>query len=262
MFKEDEKTVFPKKLTQKERMHVQGKSNSPAERKTKTTGKRTGGRPTSRLQTSGLSLQAEIPVGTPQANETATPSSDKHEEDDQSSDSSEDITPSPKRQNKNQTPPTNAPEPLRKSTRNRQSALSHAFGNPVPINAIEDKQNEETKQSIRFKIDSPPARQENAYPSLKSLIQELGFTETTPQFKACIKLIEAISPKSKINQTEIVDLISPPNEDEPTDTNNDILFINTKICPEGGEDDDQNDDEEEHENQGEKTAKQNTQPEK
>ena len=209
-----------------------------------------------------MSLHAEIPVGTSQVNETATPSSDKPEEADQSSDSSEDIAPSQKRQNKKQTPPTNAPEPLRKSTRNRQSALSHAFGNPVPINAIEDQQNEETKQSIRFQIDSPPARQENAYPSLTSLIQEMGFTETTPQFKACIKLIETISPKSKINQTEVVDLISPPNEDEPTDTNNDILFIKTKSCPEGGVDDAQNDDEKEHESQGEETAKQNTQPEK
>ena len=209
-----------------------------------------------------MSLPAEIPVGTSQANETATPSSDKHQEVDQPSDSSEDIAPSPNRQNKKQTPPLNAPKPLRKSTRNHHSALSHAFGNPVPINAIEDKKNEETKQPIRFQIDSPPVRQENAYPSLKCLIQEMGFTEKTPQFKACIKLIEAISPKSKTNQTEVVDLISPPIENEPTDTNNDILFINTKICQEGGVENDKNDDEEEHESQGEETAKQNTQTEK
>ena len=45
MFKEDEKTGLPKKLTQKERMHVLGKSDSPAERKTKATGKQDGGDP-------------------------------------------------------------------------------------------------------------------------------------------------------------------------------------------------------------------------
>ena len=183
MFREDKKTGLPKKLTQKERKPVQGKSDSPAKRKTKATGKRTDGRPTRKLQTSGMSLQVEIPGGNSQANETATPSFDKHEEDDQSSDSSEDIDPSPKRQNKKQTHPTNAPEPLRKATRNGKSALSHAFGNPVPINAIEDKKNEETKQPSRFQIDSPPDRQENAYPSLKSLIQEIALLKKLPNSK-------------------------------------------------------------------------------
>ena len=100
MFKEDEKTGLPKKLTQKERMLIQGKSNSPAKRKTNATGKRTGGRPTRKLQTSGMSLQGEIPVGISQSNnsipQTATPNTDKHEEDNQSSNSSEDIAPSPK----------------------------------------------------------------------------------------------------------------------------------------------------------------------
>ena len=47
-----------------------------------------------------MSLQAEIPVGISQSNnsipQTATPNTDKHEEDDQSSNSSEDIAPSPK----------------------------------------------------------------------------------------------------------------------------------------------------------------------
>ena len=91
MFKEDEKTGSPKKLTQKERTLIQGKSDSPAKRKTKTTGKRNGGRPTRKLQTSGMSLQAEIPFGISQSNNsipqtatTATPNTDKHEEDDQS----------------------------------------------------------------------------------------------------------------------------------------------------------------------------------
>ena len=198
MFKEDEKTGLPKKLTQKKGCSY--KENPIAKRK-KATGQRTGGRPTRKLQTSGMSLQAEIPVGISQSNnstpQTATPNTGKHEEDDQSSDSSEDIAPSPKRQNKKQTRPTSATEPLRKSTRNRQSALSHAFGNAVPFNAIEDKKNEETKQPIRFQIDSPSNRQEDNCRSLKSLIQEMGFTEKSPQFKACIKIIEAISPEKQ-----------------------------------------------------------------
>ena len=87
MFKEDEKTGLPKKLTQKERMITQGKSLSSAKRKTKPIGKRTGGQPAMKLQTSGVSLQTEIPVGTSQANknipQTATPNTNKHEEDDQ-----------------------------------------------------------------------------------------------------------------------------------------------------------------------------------
>ena len=45
--------------------------------------------------------------------------------------------------------------PQRNSTRNCQSALSIAFGNPVPINAICDKDDKEQKP-VRFKIDSPP----------------------------------------------------------------------------------------------------------
>ena len=170
MFKEDEKTGLPKKLTQKGKMTMQGKSNSPAKRKTKPAGKRTGGRPTRKLQTSGMNLQTEIPVGTSQANnnnklQTATPNTEKHEEYNQSSDSSEDIAPSPKRQNKKQTPPKSTTEPLQKSTRNLQSALLHAFVNPVPINAIDDKKDEEMKRSIKIQIDSPPDKQTDNYPS-------------------------------------------------------------------------------------------------
>ena len=82
MFKENGKTGLPKKMTQKETMLIQGKSDSPAKRKTKETGKRTGGRPTRKLQTSGMSLQAEIPVGISQSNNSipqiATPNTDKH----------------------------------------------------------------------------------------------------------------------------------------------------------------------------------------
>ena len=62
-------------------MLTQGKSDSPTKRKAKTTGKRAGGRPTRKLQTSGKSLQAEIPAGTSKSNnnipQPTTPDTDK-----------------------------------------------------------------------------------------------------------------------------------------------------------------------------------------
>ena len=101
MFKEDEKTDLPKKLTQKKRMLTQGKSDSPTKRTAKPTGKRTGGRPTRELETSGMSIQAKIPAGTSQSTnnipQPATPDTDSHEDDDKSSASSEHIAPSPRR---------------------------------------------------------------------------------------------------------------------------------------------------------------------
>ena len=156
-----------------------------------------------------MSLQAEIPAGTSKFDnnipQPTTPNTKNYEDDDQSSASSEDIAPSPKRQNKKLTPPANATEPLQKSTRNRQLALSHAFGNPVPINAINDKNDEEKKKLVNFQIESPADKRDtDNYPSLKSLIQEMGFTEKTPQYRARVKLLEAISPKNKTGHTEVV----------------------------------------------------------
>ena len=43
-------------------------------------------------------------------------------------------------------------------------------------------------------------------------------------------------PKNKTDNTEVVDLILPPIENEPVDTSNEIIFINTKICQEGAVD--------------------------
>ena len=241
MFRQDETTGLPKKLTRKEKTLGQGKKDSSTKRKARTTLKRTGGRPTRKLQTSGMSLQTEIPAGTSNTDNTipqpATSDNDDHDDDDQSSASSEDTAPSPKRQNKKRTPPANATESLRESTRNRQSALSHAFGNPVPINAINNKHFEKKKGAIQFQIDSPPDKRDTEnYPSLKSLIQEMGFTEKTPQYRACVKLIEAISPKNKTSHTEVVDLTSPIEDDATADKNNEISFINTKILQESGTD--------------------------
>ena len=49
MFREDEKTGLPKKLKQKERILTQKKSDGPTKQKAKSTGKRTGRRPTRKL---------------------------------------------------------------------------------------------------------------------------------------------------------------------------------------------------------------------
>ena len=66
------------------------------------------------------------------------------------------------------------------------------------------------------------------YTSLKSFIQERGFTEITPQYQPCVKFIEAISPKNNKNQTDVVDLTSQ-TEDETIDNNNDIDILLGKI---------------------------------
>ena len=87
MFRQDETTDLPRKLTQKEKMLGQGKTDSPTKRKASTTGKRTGRRPKRKLQTSGMSLQTDIPAGTSNTDNTitqpATSDNDDHDDDDQ-----------------------------------------------------------------------------------------------------------------------------------------------------------------------------------
>ena len=106
MFKQDETTGLPRKLTQKEKVTGQANQNSPSKRKTKATGKRTGGRPTQKLQTSGMRLQListpELRKRTPAFNRNQHPASSNSDNDDQSSISSEDIAPSPKSNIKNE----------------------------------------------------------------------------------------------------------------------------------------------------------------
>ena len=98
-------------------------------------------------------------------------------DDDSSSISEENNSPSPKRQNQKITPPAIA---TRKSTRNRQAKLATALGIPIPINAIQVTSANGTKQ---FEIDSPPEKSKQDLPSLKFLIQEIGFLEKTPEYK-------------------------------------------------------------------------------
>ena len=135
-----------------------------------------------------MTLEKEVSAG---KEKTTTEDAESSQDDNRSTTSSEDVAPSPKWQNQKTTPP--AAEPSRKSTRNRQSALSNAFGNSIPINAIIEPENiEKTKESRRFEIDPPPEQQKSNYPSLKTLIKEMGFLDETPQYQACLKFIEAI----------------------------------------------------------------------
>ena len=163
MFRQDETTDLASKLTPKEKVSGQAKTGSPTKRKARVTGKRTGGRPTQKkLQTSGMRLQLDILTGTSNNDsiiqQPVTSDNDEQDNDDKSSISSEDIASLPKRQNKKKTPPAISTEPLR-STRNYQSALFTAFGNLVPINAINTKYDEERKTPLQFEIESPPDKQ-------------------------------------------------------------------------------------------------------
>ena len=51
----------------------------------------------------------------------------------------------------------------------------------------------------------------------------MGFTGKTPQYQACVKFFEAISPKHSGKQ-DLVDL-SSTIEDENIENNSDILFV-------------------------------------
>ena len=168
MFKEDEFTGLPVKQTKKQ---LKQQTSSPTKRKAKATGKRTAGRPPTKPQTRGMTLQTDVNV---EKGKTALENSESsHSDDNQSTTSSEDVEPSPKRQNQKATPPTAKPQ--RRSTRNRQSALFNAFGNAIPNNTITEPESVgKIKEIRRFEIDSPPEQQKSEYPSLKTLIQEMG----------------------------------------------------------------------------------------
>ena len=146
MFKEDETTGSPVKQTKKNTLTQ--KMSSPTKRKAKATGKRTGGRPTQKLQTTRRSLGTD---NTLEKKKTEPDSGNC--EDNRSNTSSEDVAPSPKRQNQKSTLPALAPR--RKPTRNRQSVLTSAFGNALPINTINEQESNEvhTANEFRFEIN-------------------------------------------------------------------------------------------------------------
>ena len=210
--------------------------SSPTKRKAnKATGKRTGGKPARRLQTPrGISLQTET-------EEEEKINNSIKKDVDLSSTCEDNISPSPERQNQKHTPPAVA---TRKSTRNRQAILAAALGNPIPISTI---QIASTTGKKLFELGSPPEKSTQNYPSLKSLIQEMGFTDKTPEYKACVQFIEAISPKHKPTTTSnLIDLTSPTEAEDETMENNDILFVNTKDKEAKEKEDKQPQNDEEH----------------
>ena len=173
MFQEDEETGLPVKHTKKSKQQT----ISPTKRNAKATGKRTGGRPTRQPQNRGMALETEAST---EKEKTTTVDVESSQDDNSSTTSSEDVAPSPKRQNQKTTPA--ATEPSRRSTRNRQSALSNAFRNAIPINTILDPSNT-NKASRRFEIDSPPEQDKPNHPNLN---QGNGFFWTKPQ---CIERV-------------------------------------------------------------------------
>ena len=53
----------------------------------------------------------------------------------------------------------------------------------------------------------------------------MGFTDTTPEYQACMNFLEAISPRNKEKTTdEIIDLIS--SDDSPNKM--EIMYVDTK----------------------------------
>ena len=85
---------------------------------------------------------------------------------------------------------------------------------------MENRGDETTR---KVEIDSPPAQERN-YPSLKTVLQDMEFSDKTPQYQACLKFIESISPKQGNKKDEVIDLTSLTDE-ETTEKNNDILMI-------------------------------------
>ena len=56
-----------------------------------------------------------------------------------------------------------------------------------------------------------------------------GIYRKTPEYKACLQFIQAISPKHKLTTaSDVIDLTSPTEAEDETMESNDILFVNTK----------------------------------
>ena len=211
-------TGLPKKITGKKQ--AAGQSSSQTKRRAKPTEKRTGGRPTRATRRMSLQTEKEA-METTKAN--LKESSDSMDEDKRSSTATE-I--SARRSQKNTPPNIKSISPTRKLTRDRQSSLANALGNPIPINTIENTKSA-THEQTQFDIDSPTeSTQSPTKPSLKTLKQEIGYSDKTPEYEACKKFLKAISPKSKSRmqeKTEIFDIISPEKSSEKETT--ELLFV-------------------------------------
>ena len=207
IFREDEETELTRKLTRKEQTTLKEQSNiqnSPTKRRRKPTGMRTGGRPSDKPRGMIPSSLEKITKTQAPTTETITHSDTESNK----SSNSEAAEPSPKRINQKKTPPATTSTsanmaPSTRSSRHLHSTLAKAFGDPIPINTIDES--DTRKKPVNFNIDSPSDRiYPSAKPSLKSLIQEMGFLEKSPENKACMNFLEAISPKNKAKQMEII----------------------------------------------------------
>ena len=108
----------------------------------------------------------------------------------ESSTTSENSAPLSKRLIQKKTTPTVIDESTGKSIRNRQSPLAKALENPVLIKTI-DMPKQESQKKKEFSIVSPTdTTPTEAKPSLKSPIQEMGLTDKSPEFQACVKFLE------------------------------------------------------------------------
>ena len=100
--------------------------------------------------------------------------------------------------------------------------MFNALGNPVPINRHENGLQEENQTQHQTPSLTKPI--------LKSLIQEMGFSDKTPEYQACLKILEAISPTNtnqNQDEAEINDLISPVDSINKGMT--EILFIGKTV---------------------------------
>ena len=110
----------------------------------------------------------------------------------ESSTTSENSAPLSKRLIQKKTTPTIIAESTGKSIRNRQSSLPKALENPVLIKTIDmSKQESQKKKSVQHRVTNRyDANRGKAEP--QSPIQEMGLTDKSPEFQACVKFIEAI----------------------------------------------------------------------
>ena len=184
MFKEDMETGLTRKLTRREQAANKEENsgqNSPSKRRAKPTGRRTSERPCNKprdeprhngkIQATKATVKAQ----------TQDPSIASETESENSSTTSETSAPSPKRLNQKKRLPTTSTSVTtiltKRSVRHRQSTLANALGDPIPISTIDEAKS--NLQPVRFNIDSPLDQPtSSAKPSLKSLIHEMGFSET------------------------------------------------------------------------------------
>ena len=189
----------PEKSRQHDIRTVQ-QSDGSRQEKERAIGKRAGGRTRRTTQpTRGMSLQTEEKPKSKPTRTTPEESSSSEETDmEKSSKRLETPAPSPK-QPEEHNPKCSTLRIDQKVGTQPPVNIGKPLVNAVPINTI-DKMKTGAKMKIHFNIESSPDKTPSPTKlSLKLLIQELGFSDKTAEYQACMKLLEAISPKNRIN---------------------------------------------------------------